>query len=55
MKVVHGVSQPGLPKRAGWDVHHEGSLLQHKLIQEMDTAVASLISDSEQKNSWIKL
>ncbi|EDL59371.1 hypothetical protein PM8797T_29523 [Gimesia maris DSM 8797] len=30
-------------------------MLQHKLIQEMDTAVASLISDSEQKNSWIKL
>ncbi|EDL59386.1 DUF1501 domain-containing protein [Gimesia maris] len=34
---------------AGWDVHYEGILLQHKLIQEMDTAVAALISDLEQK------
>lgn len=34
---------------AGWDVHYEGILLQHKLIQEMDTAVATLISDLEQK------
>lgn len=34
---------------AGWDVHYEGILQQHKLIQEMDTAVAALISDLEQK------
>lgn len=34
---------------AGWDVHNEGILQQHKLIQEMDTAVATLISDLEQK------
>lgn len=34
---------------AGWDVHYEGILQQHKLIQEMDTAVATLISDLEQK------
>ncbi|MCA9177999.1 MAG: DUF1501 domain-containing protein [Planctomycetales bacterium] len=30
---------------AGWDVHNEGILQQHKLIQEMDTAVATLIGD----------
>ena len=34
---------------AGWDVHNEGILQQHKLIQEMDTAVATLISDLEEK------
>ncbi len=34
---------------AGWDVHNEGILKQHKLIQEMDTAVATLISDLEEK------
>ncbi len=33
----------------GWDVHNEGILNQHKLIQEMDTAVATLITDLEQK------
>jgi uncharacterized protein (DUF1501 family) len=34
---------------AGWDVHNEGILQQHKLIEELDTAVATLISDLEQK------
>jgi hypothetical protein len=34
---------------AGWDVHNEGILKQHALIQELDSAVASLISDLEQK------
>ncbi|MBC8352796.1 MAG: DUF1501 domain-containing protein [Planctomycetes bacterium] len=34
---------------AGWDVHNEGILDQHKLIQELDTAVATLISDLEEK------
>ena len=33
----------------GWDVHNEGILNQHKLIQELDTAVATLISDLEAK------
>ncbi|MBM83212.1 MAG: hypothetical protein CMJ78_21840 [Planctomycetaceae bacterium] len=33
----------------GWDVHNEGILNQHKLIQEMDTAVATLIEDLETK------
>lgn len=34
---------------AGWDVHNEGIRDQHKLIQELDTAVATLITDLEQK------
>ncbi|MBI2481138.1 MAG: DUF1501 domain-containing protein [Planctomycetia bacterium] len=34
---------------AGWDVHNEGILQQHKLIQELDTAVATLITDLEEK------
>ena len=32
---------------AGWDVHFEGIQNQHKLIQELDTAVATLITDLE--------
>ena len=32
---------------AGWDVHNGGILQQHKLIQELDTAVSSLILDLE--------
>jgi hypothetical protein len=28
---------------AGWDVHNEGILRQHALIQELDTAIAGLI------------
>jgi len=32
---------------AGWDVHNEGILEQHKLIQELDTAMSSLILDLE--------
>ena len=32
---------------AGWDVHFEGIQQQHKLIQELDTAVATLITDLE--------
>ena len=31
----------------GWDVHLEGILQQHALIQELDTAVATLITDLE--------
>nr|WP_197455685.1 DUF1501 domain-containing protein [Stieleria neptunia] len=34
---------------AGWDVHNAGIEQQHKLIQEMDTAVSTLILDLEQK------
>jgi hypothetical protein len=33
----------------GWDVHNEGILNQHKLIQEMDTAVTALMTDLEAK------
>jgi hypothetical protein len=32
---------------SGWDVHNEGILKQHALIQELDTAVAALIMDLE--------
>jgi hypothetical protein len=31
----------------GWDVHNEGILQQHKLIQELDLALSSLILDLE--------
>jgi len=34
---------------AGWDVHNGGILEQHKLIQELDTAMAALIVDLEQR------
>lgn len=34
---------------SGWDVHNSGIVNQHKLIQEMDTAVATLITDLEEK------
>ncbi|WP_417389146.1 DUF1501 domain-containing protein [Gimesia sp.] len=33
----------------GWDVHHEGILDQYKLIRELDSAVATLITDLESK------
>ncbi|MBL9115974.1 MAG: DUF1501 domain-containing protein [Verrucomicrobiaceae bacterium] len=33
----------------GWDIHNEGSQNQHLLIQELDTALAALISDLKQK------
>ena len=34
---------------AGWDVHNEGIVKQHALIQELDTAVSALILDLESK------
>ncbi|HVV98700.1 MAG TPA: DUF1501 domain-containing protein [Planctomycetaceae bacterium] len=34
---------------AGWDVHNQGILQQHRLIQELDTAMAALITDLESK------
>lgn len=34
---------------AGWDVHNEGILQQHRLIDEMDTALATLILDLKEK------
>jgi hypothetical protein len=36
---------------AGWDVHNEGILKQHALIQELDTAVSALISDLQQQRN----
>jgi Protein of unknown function (DUF1501) len=33
----------------GWDVHNEGIKNQHLLIQELDSALAALVSDLEQK------
>ncbi|MEX0793813.1 MAG: DUF1501 domain-containing protein [Pirellulaceae bacterium] len=33
----------------GWDVHNKGILEQHKLIQELDSALATLILDLEEK------
>lgn len=35
---------------AGWDVHNEGIVNQHKLIEEMDKAVATLIDDLQSCN-----
>lgn len=32
---------------SGWDVHNEGILNQHKLIQELDSALSSLVLDLE--------
>ena len=34
----------------GWDVHNEGIENQHKLIQELDQALAALIVDLEENN-----
>ncbi|HEU5118114.1 MAG TPA: DUF1501 domain-containing protein, partial [Isosphaeraceae bacterium] len=34
---------------SGWDVHNEGILQQHALIDEMDTAVSALILDLESR------
>jgi hypothetical protein len=34
---------------AGWDVHNGGILKQHALIQELDTAVSTLITDLESR------
>jgi hypothetical protein len=34
---------------AGWDVHNTGILKQHELLRELDTAVATLIVDLEEK------
>lgn len=35
---------------AGWDVHNAGIQQQHQLIQELDTAMSTLITDLEEKN-----
>ncbi|UUO06313.1 DUF1501 domain-containing protein [Blastopirellula sp. J2-11] len=33
----------------GWDTHNEGQLNQHLLIQELDGAIATLVTDLEEK------
>ncbi|HEX3871357.1 MAG TPA: DUF1501 domain-containing protein [Pirellulales bacterium] len=33
----------------GWDTHNDGQLNQHVLIQELDAALATLVSDLEEK------
>jgi len=33
----------------GWDTHNQGILKQHELIQELDTALAALITDLESR------
>lgn len=33
----------------GWDVHNDGIVKQHELIQELDVAMAALISDLERR------
>ncbi|MEZ6148501.1 MAG: DUF1501 domain-containing protein [Pirellulaceae bacterium] len=35
---------------SGWDVHNSGIVNQHKLIEEMDTAVSALIADLQSKD-----
>lgn len=35
---------------AGWDVHNSGIVNQHKLIEELDTAVSALITDLQDKD-----
>ena len=34
----------------GWDTHNDGQLKQHLLIQELDTALSTLVLDLEQHN-----
>jgi uncharacterized protein (DUF1501 family) len=33
----------------GWDTHNEGQLNQHLLIQELDSALSTLVTDLEEK------
>jgi hypothetical protein len=35
---------------AGWDIHNNGILKQHELIRELDSALATLVQDLEQRN-----
>lgn len=35
---------------SGWDVHNSGIVNQHKLIEELDTAVSTLIADLQDKD-----
>ena len=33
----------------GWDTHNDGQLKQHLLIQELDSALSTLVTDLEEK------
>ena len=35
----------------GWDAHNEGQLKLHGLIQELDSALASLVEDLERRET----
>lgn len=35
---------------AGWDIHNNGILKQHELIRELDSALATLVQDLEERN-----
>lgn len=35
---------------AGWDIHNSGILKQHELIRELDSALATLVRDLEERN-----
>jgi hypothetical protein len=35
---------------AGWDIHNNGILKQHELIRELDSALATLVRDLEERN-----
>jgi hypothetical protein len=39
----------GFVNGTGWDTHNDGQLNQHLLIRELDTALAALITDLEQR------
>jgi len=39
----------GFLNGTGWDTHNQGQLKQHLLIQELDAALATLITDLEQR------
>lgn len=39
----------GFLNGTGWDTHNQGQLKQHLLIQELDSALATLITDLEQR------
>jgi hypothetical protein len=39
----------GFLNGTGWDTHNKGQLKQHLLIEELDTALAALISDLESR------
>ncbi|MFM1561156.1 MAG: DUF1501 domain-containing protein [Roseibacillus sp.] len=46
VEVLHNLN---FTNGTGWDTHNEGQLKQHLLIQEVDTALATLIDDLEEK------